>query len=92
MKSQLLNNRLRLNAAAFYYDYQNVQVARYTTNTVIYNGARAHLYGLDLDFESRVSDRLSLTGGIAYLHSRFVEFPNAVGTATCWCRVVRRSR
>ncbi len=81
LKSQLLDNRLRLNGAGFYYDYSNVQVARYTTNTVIYNGARAHVYGLDVDLDAKVTEQLSLNGGISYLHSRFVDFPNAVSSS-----------
>jgi iron complex outermembrane receptor protein len=81
VKSLLFDDRLRLNTAAFYYDYQNVQVARYTTTTVIYNGARAKLYGFDIDGEARLFGRLNVTGGISYLHSEFTDFPNAVSSS-----------
>src|SRR5882757_7437265 len=50
-KSDLLSRRLRVNAAAFYYDYSNLQVAKFTGHlTSYYNGAAARIYGLDTDF------------------------------------------
>ncbi len=81
LKSGLFGNRLRLNAGGFYYDYRNVQVARYTNTTVIYNGAAAELYGLDLEAQAQVTDRLSLNASMSLLHSEFTDFPNAFTTS-----------
>jgi outer membrane receptor protein involved in Fe transport len=81
LKSEFWDDRARLNAAAFYYDYKNIQVARYVTNTIIYNGARAGISGLDLDGEVRLSSRWHVNGGIEYLHSRFKDFPDAFSSS-----------
>jgi iron complex outermembrane receptor protein len=81
LKSEFWDDRARLNAAAFYYDYKNIQVARYVTNTIIYNGARAGISGLDLDGEVRLTSRWHVNGGIEYLHSRFKDFPDAFSSS-----------
>ncbi len=78
LKSDLFDRRLRLNAAAFYYDYTDLQVEKFTgALTTIYNGARAVVYGVDADFEARLSSNFSLSGGLTLLHDRFTDFPNA---------------
>ena len=78
-KSDLLSRRLRVNAAAFYYDYSDLQVARFTGHlTSYYNGAAARIYGLDADFEARATSNLAFTGGITLLNDRFTKFPNAI--------------
>lgn len=79
LKSQFLDRRVRLNVAAFYYDYSNVQVARFSQGMqTISNGASAKLYGLDADIEAKVDDQLRLKGGLALEHTEFTSFPNAV--------------
>jgi iron complex outermembrane recepter protein len=77
IKSQFMNNRVRLNAAAFYYDYKNIQVGRYTTTTVIYNGAKSRVYGFDVDLEARPTSEFTISGGLGYLNSKFTDFPVA---------------
>jgi iron complex outermembrane receptor protein len=78
-KSDLFGRRLRLNASVFYYDYTNIQVARYVDEQQsFYNGAAAKDYGLDLDFETYLTDNFTLSGGMTLLHDRFTNFPNAI--------------
>ncbi|WP_174279050.1 TonB-dependent receptor, partial [Sphingomonas bacterium] len=81
LKTELLDRRLRLNAGGFYYDYDNLQVTQFVgvTQTVA-NGAKARLYGLDVDFNARATTELSLSGGLELLHARFVSYPGAVGS------------
>lgn len=76
-KSQWLDNRLRVNGAVFYYDYSNVQVAKYTTTSLIYNGAKAKIYGVDLDMKAKLAQSWELTAGIEWLHARYSDFPLA---------------
>lgn len=77
-KSDLLDRKLRFNASAFYYDYSNIQVSSYPGGvTVIYNGAAARVYGLDVDFEARVTPQFTLSGGIEWIDSKFTNFPTA---------------
>lgn len=79
IKTTLFDRRVRLNGAAFFYDYRNIQVPRFVLATIsIVNGARAHFYGFDLDGEVVATERLHFTGGIALLHARFTSFPDAV--------------
>jgi iron complex outermembrane receptor protein len=78
VKSQLFDRHVRLNVAGFYYDYRNIQIQRYDVGSlIIYNGAKARLYGLDLDGEILIAHGLSLNGGFSYIHDRFTSFPNA---------------
>ncbi|WP_165191623.1 TonB-dependent receptor [Caulobacter soli] len=79
LKSDLFNRRFRLNAAAFYYDYKNLQVLKADgVVTTVYNGAASTVYGLDLDFEARLSSNFTLSGGATLLHDRFTDFPAAI--------------
>lgn len=79
LKSQLFDRALRLNIAAFYYDYSDVQVNSLVGAVgIIYNGAAARIYGLDLDGEVRASSRLSFTFGMTLLDDKFTSFPAAV--------------
>jgi outer membrane receptor protein involved in Fe transport len=79
MKSDLFARRLRINAAVFYYNYTNLQVAKFTgSKTTYYNGAAARIYGLDTDIEFRPTPNLTFTGGFTLLNDRFTNFPNAV--------------
>lgn len=78
LKTNLFDHSLRVNTAAFYYDYKNIQVASYKTGILdIYNGAAATLYGLDLDVEWAATSRLTLKSGLSLLHATFDDFPDA---------------
>ena len=78
LKMQLFDRRLRLNGAGFHYSYRNIQVGRFVGGTeAIYNGARARIWGVDLDGELVLARNLSLTGGFAWLDARFTSFPGA---------------
>ncbi|HKY82336.1 MAG TPA: TonB-dependent receptor [Sphingobium sp.] len=77
LKTELFDRNVRLNVSGFYYDYKNIQVSRYTTTTIVYNGAAAEAYGLDLDLAAQLADGLTFTGGFAYNHSKFKDFPSA---------------
>jgi iron complex outermembrane receptor protein len=77
-KQELLDHRLRINAAAFYYDYKNIQTVTYPQGQEdITNGADAHLYGLDFDAQASLTTALKLNAGVELLHSKYVSFPDA---------------
>lgn len=77
-KSKILDNRLRLNGAAYYYDYSNIQLSQLIGSAqLLLNAAVAEIYGAELSFEAAVTDQLSLRGGVAYTHGRYKEFQNA---------------
>jgi len=79
LKTRFLDNRIRFNTAAFYYDYKDIQVGHFVLGQLgYYNGAAAKLYGLDSDIEALVAPGLSLTAGVSLIHDYFSDFPNAV--------------
>ncbi|HEY3656309.1 MAG TPA: TonB-dependent receptor [Steroidobacteraceae bacterium] len=77
VKSEIFDHRLRLNTAVFDYEYKNVQVAKYTFAQEIVNGAKARIYGIDEDIVARITDPLSFTASLEWLHARFLDFPDA---------------
>ncbi len=80
-KTELFDRRLRFNVGAFYYNYSNLQITQFVGVTQsIVNGAKAELYGIDVDFNARLTPELSLSGGLEALHTEFKEYRNAVGS------------
>ena len=78
IKSTLWDQRVRLNAAAFYYNYSDIQLPFVTTSSVItINGAKARIYGVDGDLEARLTSALRLTAGLQVISDRYLSFPAA---------------
>ena len=81
LKADLLDHRLRVNTAAYYYNYSNIQVTAYTSGvSTIQNAASAKIYGLDMDVAAVPVRNLTVTAGLSLIHDRFGNFPNAVAT------------
>jgi iron complex outermembrane receptor protein len=77
-KTDFLDRRLELNASAFFYNYSNIQVVSYPAGIeIIYNGAKAHIYGLDLDAKAIPFDNFTITSGFEWMHATFTSFPAA---------------
>jgi len=77
VKTDLLDRRVRLNAAVFYYDYKDIQVQTLVNSLAdVINGASARVTGLDTDFAIQVTPKLSLTGGLAWINATFTSFVN----------------
>src|SRR3546814_685752 len=73
LKTDLLDRRVRLNVAGFYYDYKNLQVTVFTpTSAVLQNGAKARIYGADVDLNAKVGDHFTLTAGGTLMKSEFL--------------------
>jgi len=78
LKSELFDRRLRLNVSAFNYLYDNIQVGQYVDNTeIVVNGAKAKMYGADIDAELAIVAGLTLNGGVSHIHDRFTSYPDA---------------
>ena len=71
IKSQFLDDRVRLNAALFTSDYEDIQLSFAAigdpTNTVLYNAGKASIDGAELDLTALITDSLVLTLGYGYL-------------------------
>ncbi|CAH0990574.1 Pesticin receptor [Sinobacterium norvegicum] len=76
LKSMLLDDRVRLNAAVFYNDYSNMQIQQITDNTKIFltdvfNAGEATTQGIELDVTAMIIEGLSVTANYAYLDAEF---------------------
>jgi iron complex outermembrane receptor protein len=86
-KSRLFDNRLQLNAAGFYAEYDGFQA----NNFVLLNGAvvtnltnagKVSTAGFEVDFVATPSDFWTVTGGVAYADAKVKEFnPNPLTNA-----------
>ncbi|MEA3149272.1 MAG: iron complex outerrane recepter protein, partial [Gammaproteobacteria bacterium] len=71
---------LRIDGSAYHYDYKNIQFYAYPQAAglpILENAAAATLYGSELDVEMRPLKDLTLTGNIAWEHSRYDSFNSA---------------
>jgi iron complex outermembrane receptor protein len=81
-KSQYLDRHLTLNAAAYYYDFSDLQIwtSTITGTGIVFetdNAARVEIYGVDTDASYRISDRWRISGGVVWLPQReFIEYRN----------------
>ncbi|MFC7048683.1 TonB-dependent receptor [Emcibacter nanhaiensis] len=72
VKSELLEHRLRLNIAAFYSDYTNIQVSAVQNGEPFtQNAASATIKGFELEFTALPMENLTLMGGIGYLDAGY---------------------
>lgn len=76
VKTQLLDNRLKLNATAFYSEFDDLQFLAQNpigAGTYISNAARATTQGVDLSFTAMPLPNLILDGGLQYLDAEYTE-------------------
>lgn len=77
-KSTLAGGRIRLNAAAWYYDYQALQLQVATnvaTSTV--NAAGAEVKGVEADLSAKITDELTIDLAGTYIDGEYTKFRNA---------------
>ncbi len=81
-KSELVDNTLRLNAEAFYYKYENLQLQQVLiipgggTATRLTNAAKATIQGIDVDLLWQPTDQLSITAAVEFLDGEYDDFPD----------------
>ena len=74
-KSELFDRRLRLNLAAFYYDYTDLQVQDSVgQSTIIRNTGSATIKGIEIEALARPTSRLELEVGFSWLNAEFGSF------------------
>lgn len=79
IKSDLLEGRMRLNSAVYYYDYTNLQQQRIeqfgpTAASVTRNAGESEIKGVELDLQWIPVDSLNLRLAYSYLDAEFSEF------------------
>mgnify|MGYP000332421693 CR=1 FL=1 len=87
-KGTVLDGRGRVNAAAYYYDYEDMQLKsnelNATTNTILpvfKNAASASIAGLDLEYQYLLTESFHLSGTYSYSDATYDEFSD-VNTLT----------
>lgn len=72
VKGDLLNHRLRIDSAVYYYDYENFQTRVQVGSTfVTTNAGEARAYGFEGQADFAVTPDFDLFGTYAYNHARF---------------------
>ncbi|MGH6651612.1 MAG: TonB-dependent receptor [Sphingopyxis sp.] len=82
LKSTLLDRRLRFNAAAFYYDYKDLQLYTLINTgaiplTLLDNAANATIYGAEFELIAKPADRLDITLNLGLLDTEIKDFTSA---------------
>ncbi|GAB3103672.1 TonB-dependent receptor [Aestuariicella hydrocarbonica] len=79
MKSEWLDNRLRINGAVFYYDYEDLQMEISEISqsgqllTKVFNAGSAEMQGAELETVWILNETFSLTANIGWLNTEIVE-------------------
>ncbi len=81
LKTEFLNQRVRLNVSGFFYDYKDMQVTQFpglpAVAQFISNAASSHIYGADVELTALVTPWLKLEANTSFLHARFQRFVTA---------------
>ncbi|UCG71384.1 MAG: TonB-dependent receptor [Chromatiales bacterium] len=74
-KGTYFDGRLLLNASAFYYDYDDLQVGKVVNlSAVIENAAEATIYGAEIEATALITDNLQFDLGLSLLDTEYDEF------------------
>lgn len=89
VKAALADRRFLFNLAAFYIDWNKIQVSSFffdpdtfASGIVTQNGAEASSKGIEADFTALPFEGLKLQAGIGYQDSQFGSFPDAIIDST----------
>ena len=82
LKSELFDNRVRVNAAGFWNQYDDIQIVVFRgTTPANENAARGRIRGAELEIDALLTDALRFTGGLGYLDAEYTELaPDTVLT------------
>lgn len=78
-KSTILGGAARLNGAAFYYDYANMQNTSFIGITNVVTNNDATVYGGELELASSPLEGLEVSGGIGLIHTKVNDITNPTG-------------
>ncbi len=72
IKSSLLDGRMRLNVAAFFYDYTDIQARLFVNNAAsVENASEAETYGAELEINWLAAENFRIDGSISLLHTEY---------------------
>jgi iron complex outermembrane receptor protein len=98
-KTELLDRRVRLNGAAFYNKYRDLQVAQFSPPSTTGAGgsaavnANATYKGFELETQAVVTEALTFEGSVGYLDAKYKKFPTALvgGAVSAGCLPINNS-
>ena len=74
-KTDLMDGKVRFNAAAFLYDYEDLQVTTFFQSlTLVSNAANADVLGLDLELIARPTDQFEFGAAVSFLDATYDTF------------------
>lgn len=76
-KSEWLDNRLRLNGSAYYYDYNDYQGFAFSGVQGVVGNYKGAFYGADLEMLAELPGDVRLNLGVAYAHTQLKDVPSA---------------
>lgn len=90
-KNKFMDNRLRLNASVFNYNYDKQQVSVFINTTVggaIQNAANTKVFGLEIDGELQATKNDRFRATFNYLNAEFGDFPTTINKVGANAEVV----
>jgi len=82
-KTDWIDGRLRVNAAAFWYDYTDLQVTTFFQSlTLVSNAADATVKGVDLEIVAQPTDNLLLGASASFLDATYDDFDVPYGVCS----------
>lgn len=84
LKSDLLDRRLRINAALFYADYKDIQLNLQSdptnpTRTDVLNAGKAHIKGVEIDIAAKPASNLTVTLNYGYTDADYRRIAGLTG-------------
>ncbi len=80
LKAAVLDRTLRFNVAVYRTTFKDLQVSSFdavTNSFITSNAGKARSQGVEGDFTFDILDGVSLTGSVAYLDGKYLDFPGA---------------
>lgn len=75
VKSQLFDNRVRLNLSAYYSDYRDLQTTNFTNGVQTFsNAGKAKILGFEAETDLIIADGLKLSGSLGYANLDYKQF------------------
>ncbi len=86
-KSDLLDDRLRLNGAGFFNDYTDLQLTASLNiggepATVIQNAGQSEIYGFELEMVAQPSNQFEISASVGYTHAEYTDLDDTVQAVT----------
>lgn len=82
VKSDWFDRRLRINAAAFYTRYRNLQVAQFTGTNGVTDNANARYPGFEVEVQAIPVTRLRIDASVGYVNPAYTKFPYPIPGAS----------